>query len=79
MLQREDGRGWSGPAPDARGAVEGEEQRMLEIWDLWFPDAGATGIPFARSCIDDQAAGDRLLVHAAPPKLDVAVLTRTAS
>jgi hypothetical protein len=46
---------------------------MLEIWDLWFPDAGATGIPFARSRIDDQAAGDRLLVHAAPPKLDVAV------
>ena len=46
---------------------------MLEIRDLWFPDAGATGIPFARSRIDDQAAGDRLLVHAAPPKLDVAV------
>jgi hypothetical protein len=46
---------------------------MLEVWDLWFPDAGATGISFARSRIDDQAAGDRLLVHAAPPKLDVAV------
>jgi len=46
---------------------------MLEVWDLWFPDAGATGISFARSRVDDQAAGDRLLVHAAPPKLDVAV------
>ena len=46
---------------------------MLEVWDLWFPDAGATGIAFARSRVDDQAAGNRLLVHAAPPKLDVAV------
>jgi hypothetical protein len=46
---------------------------MLESWDLWFPDAGATGIAFARSRVDDQAAGNRLLVHAAPPKLEVAV------
>jgi hypothetical protein len=46
---------------------------MLELWDLWFPDAGAMGISFARSRVDDQAAGDRLLVHAAPPKLEVAV------
>jgi hypothetical protein len=46
---------------------------MLEVWDLWFPDAGATGIAFARSRVDDQAVGNRLLVHAAPPKLDVAV------
>ena len=46
---------------------------MLEVWDLWFPDAGATGIAFARSRVDDQAAGNRLLVHAAPPKLEVAV------
>ena len=38
---------------------------MLESWDLWFPDAGATGISFARSRVDDQAAGNRLLVHAA--------------
>ena len=30
---------------------------MLEVWDLWFPDAGATGIAFARSRVDDQAAG----------------------
>jgi hypothetical protein len=46
---------------------------MLEVWDLWFPDAGATGIAFARSRVDDQAAGNRLLVHAAPPTLEVAV------
>jgi hypothetical protein len=46
---------------------------MLEVWDLWFPDAGATGISFARSRLEDQAAGNRLLVHAAPPQLAVTV------
>jgi hypothetical protein len=46
---------------------------MLEVWDLCFPDAGATGISFARSRVDDQAAGNRLLVHAAPPTLEVTV------
>jgi hypothetical protein len=46
---------------------------MLELWDLWFPSAGATGVSFARSRVEAEAAGDRLLVHAAPPKLDVTV------
>jgi hypothetical protein len=46
---------------------------MLEQWDLWFPAAGATGVSFARSKVDGEAAGDRVLVHAAPPKLDVTV------
>ena len=46
---------------------------MLEVWELWFPDAGATGASFARSRVDDQAARNRLLVHAAPPKLEVVV------
>jgi hypothetical protein len=46
---------------------------MLEVWDSWFPDAGATGASFARSRVDDQAARNRLLVHAAPPKLEVVV------
>jgi hypothetical protein len=46
---------------------------MREVWDLWFPDAGSTGTSFARSRVDDQAAGGRLLVHAAPPKLEVTV------
>lgn len=46
---------------------------MNETWDLWFPPAGATGISFARSRVDHEVAGDRLLVHAAPPVLTVAV------
>lgn len=46
---------------------------MLEYWDLWYPPAGATGMSFARSRVDGEAAGERVLVHAAPPKLDVAV------
>jgi hypothetical protein len=46
---------------------------MLEQWDLWFPAVGATGLSFARSEVDAEAAGDRVLVHAAPPKLDVTV------
>jgi hypothetical protein len=50
---------------------------MLEQWDLWFPAVGATGLSFARSEVDAQAAGDRVLVHAAPPKLDVTVRDET--
>jgi hypothetical protein len=46
---------------------------MLEQWDLWFPAVGATGLSFARSEVDAEAAGDRVLVHAAPPKLAVTV------
>ena len=46
---------------------------MTEVWDIWFPEAGATGISFARSRVEAEAAGDRLLVHAAPPKFDVSV------
>ena len=46
---------------------------MIEVWDLWYPDAGATGVSFARSRVDREAAGDRLLVHAAPPHLEVTV------
>ena len=46
---------------------------MLEQWDLWFPNAGATGVSFARSRVEADAAGDRLLVHAAPPELEVTV------
>jgi hypothetical protein len=44
-----------------------------EIWDLWFPSAGATGIPFARARVEGDVAGDRVLVHAAPRKLNVDV------
>ncbi|HVM08264.1 MAG TPA: hypothetical protein VM345_07380 [Acidimicrobiales bacterium] len=46
---------------------------MVEIWDLWFPSAGATGVSFCRSRVEAGAAGDRLLVHAAPPRLEVTV------
>src|SRR2546423_12903149 len=46
---------------------------MDETWDLWFPQAAATGVAFARSRVAADVAGDRLLVHAAPPTLDVTV------
>lgn len=42
----------------------------LQIWDLWYPRAGATGIPFARGRL---AAASVLLVHAPPPLLTVEV------
>lgn len=46
---------------------------MDELWDLWVPHVGATGLSFARSRIDPGVAGDRVLVHAAPSVLDVTV------
>jgi NADPH:quinone reductase-like Zn-dependent oxidoreductase len=45
----------------------------VETWDLWYPGPGATGLPFARSRINANDAGDRVLVHAAPQKLQVTV------
>ena len=42
----------------------------METWDLWFPEAGATGLPFARGRLDPT---DVLWVHAAPATLDVTV------
>ena len=42
----------------------------METWDLWFPDAGATGLPFARGRLDQS---DVLWVHAAPPSLSITV------
>jgi hypothetical protein len=41
-----------------------------QVWELWYPDAGATGLPFARSRID---AATVVWVHAAPPGLAVRV------
>jgi hypothetical protein len=46
---------------------------MNELWDLWMPHVGATGLSFARSRVDAEVASDRLLVHAAPSVLDVTV------
>jgi hypothetical protein len=45
----------------------------LEIWDLWEPGPGATGLSFGRSRVDSKDTGDRVLVHAAPKKLEVMV------
>ena len=42
----------------------------LQIWDLWYPQAGATGVAFARGRLD---ATKVLLVHAPPPMLTVEV------
>ncbi len=42
----------------------------MEIWDLWFPEAGATGLPFARGRLDTTNV---LWAHAVPPNLDVTV------
>jgi hypothetical protein len=41
-----------------------------EIWEIWFPQAGATGLPFARGRM---APAEIILVHAAPPQMDVTV------
>ena len=38
---------------------------MDELWDLWFPNSGATGLSFARCRVGADAAADRALVHAA--------------
>ena len=42
----------------------------LQFWDLWYPQAAATGLPFARGRLD---ATNVLLVHAPPPILTVEV------
>lgn len=38
-----------------------------ETWDLWYPKAAATGLPFARGRV--AAGATVMLVHAAPPIL----------
>ena len=45
----------------------------MQTWDLWFPSAGATGVSFARARVGEDPPTDRVLVHAAPPRLDVTV------
>ena len=42
-----------------------------EQWDLWFPDAGSSGLVFARSRIADGVM--RVVVHAAPQTLNVTI------
>jgi hypothetical protein len=47
-------------------------EETLQTWELWYPDAAATGLPFARGRIDPT---DVLWVHAAPRRLAVTVRT----
>jgi hypothetical protein len=47
--------------------------QAIETWDLWFPGPGATGLPFARARVNGVDVGDRILVHAAPQRLQVTV------
>jgi hypothetical protein len=42
----------------------------VQLWDLWYPQAAATGVAFARGRMD---ATEVLWVHAAPPILTVEV------
>lgn len=42
----------------------------MQTWDLWYPGAAATGLPFARGRLDPTEV---LWVHSAPKKLDVTV------
>ena len=46
------------------------ETAGLHTWDLWFPEAASTGLPFARGRLDPTPV---LWVHAAPPTLTVEV------
>jgi len=43
---------------------------QLQIWDLWYPQAAATGVAFARGRL---GATKVLWAHAAPPMLTVEV------
>ncbi len=47
-----------------------QDGKEIEIWDLWYPHGGPTGVPFARGRLD---ATQVLLVHAAPEALTVEV------
>ena len=46
------------------------KQTVLHLWDLWFPQGGSTGLPFARGRL---AVTRSLLVHAPPPTLTVEI------
>jgi hypothetical protein len=46
------------------------DQTQLQFWDLWFPQAGSTGLSFARGRL---GATNTLIVHAPPPSLTVEI------
>jgi hypothetical protein len=54
------------------GVISMGTKPELQIWDLWYPQAAATGVAFARGRLDPT---NILLVHAAPPMLTVEVRT----
>ncbi len=45
-------------------------QDTCQIWDLWIADTGSTGVSFARGRLNPT---DVLLVHSAPPQLNIEV------
>jgi hypothetical protein len=45
-------------------------ERERHIWEVWYPGAGATGLPFGRGRLDPT---DVLWLHAAPAEVSVAV------
>jgi len=47
------------------------DQDAQEVWDLWYPQAAAAGMSFARGRI--AVGAQQMLVHAAPPVLTVKV------
>jgi hypothetical protein len=50
--------------------------KPLQLWDLWYPQAGATGMSFARGRL---AATNTLIVHAPPPSLTVEIRSDNGS
>ncbi len=42
----------------------------VHTWEIWYPGAGATGLPFARARID---AADAVWIHAVPRKVAITV------
>jgi hypothetical protein len=44
--------------------------KVTQIWDLWYPDAAATGLSFARGLLDPTEV---MWVHAAPELLSVVI------
>jgi hypothetical protein len=43
----------------------------IEVWEVWYPKAAATGMSFARGRLD---ATDTMLIHSAPETIDVDVV-----
>jgi hypothetical protein len=52
------------------------KKTSLQLWDLWYPQAGATGVSFARGRLDPV---NTLIVHAPPPFLTVEIRNESGS